>query len=194
MLDKTTLHFYAHHSLWCWFNCRMQYITKLFSIFALILIAQKRTSTDAVTLVLLLNWTQDLGWLQHFFHCFNHMRSILTRAQRVFNLHDVPQENQEGTKPVEAEGKSWPAQGSIAFNNIKLRYRPNTDIVLRGLDFKVEAGHKIGVCGRTGAGKSTLAMALTRIVELEEGNIEIDGHDIAKVPLKDLREQITMIP
>ena len=69
-----------------------------------------------------------------------------------------------------------------------LRYRPNTDIVLNHLDFKVESGHKIGVCGRTGAGKSTLAMALTRIVELEEGSIEIDGLDISKMPLKDLRD------
>jgi ATP-binding cassette subfamily C (CFTR/MRP) protein 1 len=66
--------------------------------------------------------------------------------------------------------------------------------VLNGLDFKVEPGHKIGIVGRTGAGKSTLAVAMTRIVELAGGNIKIDGVDISKIDLKDLRDQITMIP
>ena len=193
MLDKTTTHFYAHHSCWCWFNLRMYYTTKLFSVIALILIAKNRTTADSVTLVLLLNWTQDMGWLMHFFGCINWMMRTFTRAQRVFNLQDIPQEITEGTKPSETD-VNWPSKGEINFDKIKLRYRPNTDIVLNELDFKVEAGHKIGVCGRTGAGKSTLAMAMTRIVELEEGKIEIDGLDIAKMPLKDLRDAITMIP
>ena len=75
-----------------------------------------------------------------------------------------------------------------------MRYRPVCERALNGISFKVEAGEKVGVVGRTGAGKSTLFMALTRIVELEEGKIEIDGQDISKVDLKALRNQITMIP
>ena len=62
------------------------------------------------------------------------------------------------------------------------------------MSFKVEPGHKVGVVGRTGAGKSTLCMAMTRIVELESGSISVDGQDIAKIDLKALRDQITMIP
>ena len=95
---------------------------------------------------------------------------------------------------MEKAPENWPSKGEISFNNVMLRYRPNTDIVLNSLDLKVQAGHKIGVVGRTGAGKSTICMALTRIVELDGGSIEIDGKDIAKVPLENLREQITMIP
>ena len=75
-----------------------------------------------------------------------------------------------------------------------MRYRPNTEIVLRKLNFKVSPGEKVGVVGRTGAGKSTLSMALTRIVELMGGKIEIDGVDISKLDIADLRGQITMIP
>ena len=67
-------------------------------------------------------------------------------------------------------------------------------MVLKKLNFTVKPGHKVGIVGRTGAGKSTISMALTRIVELYGGRIEIDGVDIAKMELADLRNQITMIP
>jgi ATP-binding cassette subfamily C (CFTR/MRP) protein 1 len=59
-----------------------------------------------------------------------------------------------------------------------LRYRPTTDTVLNSLSFMVEPGMKVGVVGRTGAGKSTLALTLSRILEVESGSIEIDGLNI----------------
>ena len=62
---------------------------------------------------------------------------------------------------------------------MELRYRPKTDLVLKKLNFEVAAGHKVGVVGRTGAGKSTVSIALTRIVELAGGTIEIDDVDIS---------------
>ena len=75
-----------------------------------------------------------------------------------------------------------------------LRYRKNTDIVLRNLSFNVKAGEKVGIVGRTGAGKSTISAAISRIVELESGQIVVDGQDIAKLDLQQLREQVTQIP
>lgn len=71
----------------------------------------------------------------------------------------------------------------MEFKNVFLRYRPGTEIVLNNLSFKVEPGTKVGVVGRTGAGKSTICLSLSRIVELERGSIEIDGADIGKVDL-----------
>ena len=73
----------------------------------------------------------------------------------------------------------WPKNGQVEFRNVELRYRPTTELVLKGLSFVVEPGTKIGVVGRTGAGKSTIAMALSRIIELAGGQIVIDGMDIA---------------
>ena len=67
-------------------------------------------------------------------------------------------------------------------------------MVLKGLSFKIEAGHKIGIVGRTGAGKSTVALALSRIIELDEGQISIDGVDIASISLELLRDKLTLIP
>jgi len=65
----------------------------------------------------------------------------------------------------------WPSQGRIIFKDVNLRYRPKTELVLKGLSFDIEGGHKIGIVGRTGAGKSTISLALTRIVEIEKGSI-----------------------
>lgn len=65
---------------------------------------------------------------------------------------------------------------------------------MKDLTFEIEPGQKVGICGRTGAGKSTIALTLSRIIELEKGSIEIDGIDIASLNLKDLRSKITVIP
>lgn len=75
-----------------------------------------------------------------------------------------------------------------------MRYRPDTDLVLKKLDFKIEPGHKVGIVGRTGAGKSTLALCISRIVELESGQIVIDGVDIAKERLHEVRSRLTVVP
>ena len=81
----------------------------------------------------------------------------------------------------------------IEFDDVRLRYRPNTDIVLNGLSFTVPPGSKVGVVGRTGAGKSTISLALSRIIELCGGTIKIDGVDIASLDLSVLRQKITVI-
>ena len=68
-----------------------------------------------------------------------------------------------------------------------MRYRPDTPQVLKGLTFDIEAGHKVGVVGRTGAGKSSVSVCLTRIVEIEAGKIRIDGINIHKLPIEKAR-------
>ena len=88
----------------------------------------------------------------------------------------------------------WPIAGHVEFKDVELRYRENTPLVLHKLSFKVDGGAKVGIVGRTGAGKSTLGMALTRLVEVESGKIEIDSIDISQLDLRSLRDKITVIP
>ena len=78
--------------------------------------------------------------------------------------------------------------------DIRIRYRPTTPVVIDNLSFEVESGCKIGVCGRTGAGKSTLSLSLSRLVEIESGKILIDGIDISKINLNLLRQKVNVIP
>jgi len=77
---------------------------------------------------------------------------------------------------------------------VELRYRPNTDLVLKGLNFKIDGGSKVGIVGRTGAGKSTISLAISRIVEIEKGAILIDEIDSKSITLDELRSKITIIP
>jgi len=80
------------------------------------------------------------------------------------------------------------------FDKVNLKYRPNTEIILRDLSFEVKPREKIGVVGRTGAGKSTICLSLSRIVEIASGSINIDGVNITDLPLNELRRRITVIP
>eukprot|EP00188_Purpureofilum_apyrenoidigerum_P005889 Plantae.Rhodophyta-Purpureofilum_apyrenoidigerum.ctg822.p1 GENE.Plantae.Rhodophyta-Purpureofilum_apyrenoidigerum.ctg822~~Plantae.Rhodophyta-Purpureofilum_apyrenoidigerum.ctg822.p1 ORF type:complete len:575 (+),score=70.86 Plantae.Rhodophyta-Purpureofilum_apyrenoidigerum.ctg822:62-1726(+) len=90
--------------------------------------------------------------------------------------------------------QDWPSVGRIEFKDAKLRYRPGLDLVLKGVNFEVDPLWKVGIAGRTGSGKSSLAVALFRLVELAEGSIVIDGIDTSKIGLDDLRSRICMIP
>ncbi|KAJ1858822.1 hypothetical protein LPJ73_001864 [Coemansia sp. RSA 2703] len=88
----------------------------------------------------------------------------------------------------------WLTNGAITFSNYSMRYRPELDTVLKNLCFSIQKGEKVGIVGRTGAGKSSITYALMRMVEADSGSIAIDGVDISSVGLYDLRSQIAIIP
>lgn len=114
----------------------------------------------------------------------------LASVQKCFKLLEIPQENREQERTT----SNWPTKGQLEFENVELKYRPSTDLVLKKLNLSVKGGLKVGVVGRTGAGKSTITLALTRIIEICGGSIKIDGVDINKISLQQVREAITIIP
>ncbi|KAH0629433.1 hypothetical protein JD844_011498 [Phrynosoma platyrhinos] len=90
--------------------------------------------------------------------------------------------------------EDWPNQGELQIANYSVRYRKGLDLVLKDLSLNVKGGEKVGIVGRTGAGKSSMTLCLFRILEAVEGEIKIDGLRIADIGLHDLRSRLTIIP
>ena len=90
--------------------------------------------------------------------------------------------------------QTWPSEGRIRFENFSVRYREELENVLKDITFDVKAGEKIGIVGRTGAGKSSLSLCLFRLLERSTGKIYIDDVDIKEIGLHDLRQKLSIIP
>lgn len=134
--------------------------------------------------------SQTLNWLVRMSADFE---SNITSIERIREYFETPHEDEwriEKTKPNE----NWPENGHVLFENYSVKYREGLDDVLKDLTFEILPGEKIGIVGRTGAGKSSLALALFRILQHNRGAIFIDNVDIKTIGLHDLRLKITIIP
>jgi ATP-binding cassette, subfamily C (CFTR/MRP), member 1 len=120
------------------------------------------------------------------------VESCMTAVERVQYYGSHPQkEASSSTLQVSAQ---WPNKGRIVFENVQMRYRAGTPLILRGVSFSVRAEERFGIIGRTGAGKSSLISTICRLVDLSAGTVSIDGVDISQVSLHDLRSRLTVIP
>jgi ABC-type multidrug transport system fused ATPase/permease subunit len=148
----------------------------------------------ASTMGLLLSYTLNItSLLSGVLRQASRAENCLNSVERVGTYVDLPSEAPaiiESNRPP----PGWPSSGSIAFEDVILRYRPELPPVLHGLSFTVPPNEKLGIVGRTGAGKSSMLNALFRIVEIERGRILIDACDIGKFGLTDLRKVLSIIP
>ncbi|CAK9185095.1 unnamed protein product [Ilex paraguariensis] len=119
----------------------------------------------------------------------NYIISVERLNQYMHIPSEAPEVIEENRSPV-----SWPAVGKVVIQDLQIRYRPDAPLVLRGISCIFEGGHKIGVVGRTGSGKTTLIGALFRLVEPVGGKIVVDGIDISLIGLHDLRSRFGIIP
>eukprot|EP00102_Acyrthosiphon_pisum_P020987 XP_016658197.1 PREDICTED: multidrug resistance-associated protein 1 isoform X4 [Acyrthosiphon pisum] len=134
--------------------------------------------------------TQTLNWLVRM---TSEVETNIVAVERIKEYGETPQEAPWDV-PSNLPAKDWPTSGEVQFKNLKVRYREGLDLALKGLDILVEGGQKVGIVGRTGAGKSSLTLSLFRIVEAAEGSILVDGVDISNIGLHTLRSRLTIIP
>lgn len=175
-----------------WFSIRVDVVSLLTMLLVGNFCILSRFHHNPVMLSMLLSYIlslqgQVIGTIQAYIAIEKNMVSV----ERCLQMLTIPQEADDG---IFSDDTDWPHSGNIIFKNVCLRYRPGTEIILNGLTFEAKAGEKIGVVGRTGAGKSTICLSLSRIVEIFEGQILIDGVDIRKTDLNYLRSRITVIP
>ncbi|XP_049772356.1 ATP-binding cassette sub-family C member 4-like [Schistocerca cancellata] len=131
--------------------------------------------------------------LQHGILQMTEVVSQMTSVERVLEYTKIPHEAALESAPDKKPPAAWPQQGRIVFQKLYLKYSPTDPPVLRNLNFTIQAMHKVGIVGRTGAGKSSLISALFRLAPTE-GAIEIDGVDVNSLGLHDLRRHISIIP
>ncbi|KAI8964119.1 ABC transporter type 1, transmembrane domain-containing protein [Daldinia sp. FL1419] len=117
----------------------------------------------------------------------------IVSVERVLEYARLPSEAPEiipGHRPPVA----WPANGAVKFHNFSTRYRPGLDLVLKNINLDIKSHEKIGVVGRTGAGKSSLTLSLFRLIEPDTGDISIDDLNTSTIGLLDLRRRLAIIP
>ncbi|KAJ5381565.1 Metal resistance protein YCF1 [Penicillium cataractarum] len=134
--------------------------------------------------------TQSLNWIVRQ---TVEVETNIVSVERVLEYANLPSEAPDVIfKRRPAVG--WPAQGAVTFKNYSTRYREGLDLVLKDINLDIKPHEKIGVVGRTGAGKSSLTLALFRIIEPTGGTISIDGLDVSSIGLFDLRGRLAIIP
>ncbi|XP_039881105.1 ATP-binding cassette sub-family C member 8 isoform X3 [Simochromis diagramma] len=121
------------------------------------------------------------------------MEVQLGSVKRINGLLKTEPENYEGLLTVSQVPDGWPRQGEIKIQNLSVRYDATLKPVLKNVNAHISPGQKVGICGRTGSGKSSFSLAFFRMVDMFEGRIVIDNIDISKLPLQTLRSRLSII-
>ena len=177
-----------------WLALRVDFTGALVAFFAGVFVILSIGTIDAgsagLSLTYAVMFTENVLWLVRL---YSMNEQNMNSVERVKEYIEVEQEAKAIIDDARPAG-NWPSQGAIQFMNYTTRYRPDLEPVLKGLTFSVQPGERVGIVGRTGAGKSSLALALFRGLEAVEGKIVIDDVDIGLIGLQDLRQAITIVP
>ncbi|XP_062570070.1 multidrug resistance-associated protein 1-like isoform X1 [Saccostrea cucullata] len=187
-------YYYTFQSIFRWLAVRLEFVGNCVVFFACLFAVLERDTLSAgivgLSVTYALNVTQTLNWLVRM---TTELETNIVAVERVKEYSEIPTEAPKEiaeTKPY----PSWPQKGEIVFESYGLRYREGLDLVLKDITCKIQPAEKIGIVGRTGAGKSSLSLGLFRIIEKAKGRILIDGIDISSIGLHDLRSKLTIIP
>ncbi|XP_054711811.1 multidrug resistance-associated protein 1-like [Uloborus diversus] len=177
-----------------WLAIRLDFCGNFIIFFAALLAVLQKDDLKAgqvglsVTYALLV--TATLNWMVRM---SSELETNIVAVERILEYTKTPTEADwiiDDKKPP----PEWPHNGEVCMDNYSTRYREGLELVLKGISCNVEPGEKVGIVGRTGAGKSSLTLSLFRIIEASGGAIVIDNENVAKMGLHDLRSKITIIP
>ncbi|KAJ1823561.1 hypothetical protein LPJ60_001461 [Coemansia sp. RSA 2675] len=160
------------------------------AVFILLSIDSFNSGLAGFVLIYAVNfWTEAIVVVRRY----SDLELSLNCVERAHQYMTIDQEAASTTLPKNSPAREWPSTGELVVKDLVVGYTSSTP-VLHGVSFTVRHGEKIGVVGRTGAGKSTLSLALLRFIEASSGQIQLDGVDVAMLGLEELRQSITIIP
>ncbi|CAF0930494.1 unnamed protein product [Adineta ricciae] len=179
-----------------WFALRLDLLTCCFTFVTAILSVILRQHIDSSSLALALVYVINLSELfQWGVRQSAETENFMISAERIDEYAHLPIETgfdeDEIQPPID-----WPSQGNIQFKEFHFTYRPELEPVLKGINLNIKSHHKIGIIGRTGAGKSSIFQALFRLTDKSTvtGQLLIDGIDISRISLRNLRSKLNVIP
>uniref|UniRef100_A0AAQ6AJP3 ATP-binding cassette, sub-family C (CFTR/MRP), member 8 n=1 Tax=Amphiprion ocellaris TaxID=80972 RepID=A0AAQ6AJP3_AMPOC len=181
-----------------WLEVRMEYIGACVVLVAAVasitnsLYNQLSTGLVGLGLTYALMVSNYMNWMVRN---LADMEVQLGSVKRINGLLKTEPENYEGllSESVSQVPDGWPREGEIKIQNLSVRYDTTLKPVLKNVNAHVSPGQKVGICGRTGSGKSSFSLAFFRMVDMFEGRIVIDNIDISKLPLQTLRSRLSII-
>lgn len=176
-----------------WLSIRLDVVGNLLVFTVAILVVAQRFSVDPSIGGLVLSYILSIvALIQFSVRQLAEVENAMNAVERLY-YYGKEIEEEAPLHTVEVR-KSWPEKGEIIFDQVEMRYRENLPLVLQGLTMHVRGGERIGIVGRTGAGKSSIMSTLFRLVEISGGTITVDGVNISTVGLHDLRSRLAIIP
>ncbi|KAK3708221.1 hypothetical protein RRG08_023630 [Elysia crispata] len=191
-VDRNQVYYFASQAAIRWLQLNMDVLANLVVLFSAIfqITSGGRGSDAGISVSFAL---QISGALTYMVRQVCEFETNIVSVERMEEYSQVEQEAALIHPNSRPRGR-WPHKGDVIFNNFQARYREGLDLVLKGVNCKINGGEKVGIVGRTGAGKSSLTLCLFRIIEAANGSIVIDGINIADIGLHDLRSKLTILP
>ncbi|GAB1607734.1 resistance-associated 1-like [Argonauta hians] len=193
LVDNNQVYYFASYTSNRWLGIRLELVGNCIIVAASLFSILGTDITGGLVGLSISYALQVTNALNMLVRMTSDLETNVVSVERLVEYSHIQRES-EWYIPDKKPPNSWPDQGQLEFIDYKTRYRTGLDLVLKGISCTIKPKEKIGIVGRTGAGKSSLTLSLFRIIEADRGCIVIDDHNIANMGLHDLRTKLTILP